>query len=49
MNRNEEYKALLAELESVPAELEYSVEKAMKRKTASQRKRRERTLMTACP
>ena len=40
MSRNEEYKNLLAELESVPAELEYTVEKAVKRKTALQKKRR---------
>ncbi|MCF2664345.1 DUF4179 domain-containing protein [Oscillibacter valericigenes] len=40
MSRNEEYKNLLAELESVPAELECTVEKAVKRKTALQKKRR---------
>ena len=40
MSRNEEYKNLLAELESVPAELEYTVEKSVKRKTALQKKRR---------
>ena len=40
MSRNEEYKALLAELECVPTELEYTVEKAVKRKSALQRKRR---------
>ena len=40
MNRNEEYKALLAELECTPAELEHTVEKALTRKSASQKKRR---------
>lgn len=40
MSRNEEYKALLAELEQTPEILNTTVERAMKRKSASQRKRR---------
>lgn len=40
MNRNEEYAALLAELEQVPEALEHTVEKALNRKNTSQRKRR---------
>ncbi|MEI3305127.1 MAG: hypothetical protein V8R40_03325 [Dysosmobacter sp.] len=35
MNRNEEYQALLAELESVPPALETTVDRAVKRETAS--------------
>lgn len=40
MTRNEEYETLLAELERAPAELESTVERALKRKTASRKKRR---------
>ena len=40
MSRNEEYKALLAELEQVPESLGATVERTVKRKNASQRKRR---------
>ena len=40
MNRNEEYKALLSELEQVPERLDTTVKRAVKRKNASQRKRR---------
>ena len=40
MNRNEEYKALLAELEQVPKQLDTTVEQAMKRQNTSQKKRR---------
>lgn len=38
MNRTEEYKALLAELETTPPELENTVARAMNRENASQRK-----------
>ena len=40
MNRNEEYSALLNELETTPPQLEYTVQRAMARKNASQKKRR---------
>jgi len=40
MTRNEEYQALLAELEAVPTELAYTVPRALTRKRASQKKRR---------
>ena len=40
MNRNEEYAALAAALETTPPELEYTVQRALARKKASQRKRR---------
>lgn len=40
MSRNEEYKALMTELEQVPESLNTTVDRAMKRKKASQRKRR---------
>ena len=40
MNRNEEYKALLAELEQTPEELENTVQRALKRKNTSRKKRR---------
>ena len=40
MNRNEEYSALLKELEATPPQLEYTVQRAMARKNASQKKRR---------
>lgn len=40
MNRNEEYKALLTELEQTPKELENTVQKAMKRENTSRKKRR---------
>lgn len=40
MTRNEEYTNLLAALEQTPAELEGTVAKALKRKRASQKKRR---------
>lgn len=40
MTRNEEYNALLAELEQTPKALEHTVERAMKRERTSQRKRR---------
>ena len=40
MTRNEEYTALLAALEQTPAELEQTVEKALKRKKTSHKKRR---------
>ena len=40
MNRNEEYQALLAELETVPPALETTVDRAVKRETASRRRRR---------
>lgn len=40
MTRNEEYSALLLELEQAPAELEQTVEKALKRERTSQKKRR---------
>ena len=38
MNRTEEYKALLAELETTPPELESTVARAMNRGNASQKK-----------
>lgn len=38
MSRNKEYKALLSELEQVPESLNTTVDRAVKRKTASQRK-----------
>ena len=40
MNRNEEYAALLAELEQTPEELETTVGKALKRRNTFQKKRR---------
>lgn len=40
MTRNEEYETLLAELERAPAELEGTVERALKRENASRKKRR---------
>lgn len=40
MSRNEEYKALLAELESTPAALEDTMRRAQERKKASQHKKR---------
>ena len=40
MNRNEEYKALLAELEQTPEELENTVQRALKRENTSRNKRR---------
>lgn len=40
MNRNAEYTALLAELEQTPPALEYTVQQALTRKRASQKKRR---------
>ena len=40
MNRNEEYKALLCELESLPESLENTVDKALTRNKALQKKRR---------
>ena len=40
MNRNAEYTALLAELEQTPPALEYTVQRALTRKRASQKKRR---------
>ena len=40
MNRNEEYKVLLAELEQTPEELENTVQNALKRKRTLQKKRR---------
>ena len=40
MNRNEEYSALLEELEKVPKQLDTTVEQAMKRRNTSQKKRR---------
>lgn len=40
MNRNAEYTALLAELEHTPPALEYTVQRALTRKKASQKKRR---------
>ena len=40
MTRNEEYSALLLELEQAPAELEQTVKKALKRERTSQKKRR---------
>ena len=40
MNRNEEYFMLLQELESVPEEVEMTVEKALKRENTSRKKRR---------
>ena len=40
MNRNEEYNALLAELEQVPEHLDDTVERAVKRLNALQKKRR---------
>ena len=40
MNRNEEYNALLAELEQTPESLDTTVERAMTRKRTSQKKRR---------
>ena len=39
MNRNDEYRAILAELESPPAALETTVERALRRKKAKQRRR----------
>ena len=39
MNRNDEYRSLLAELESPPAALETTVERALKREKAKQRRR----------
>ena len=39
MNRNDEYRSLLAELESPPAALETTVDRAMKREKAKQRRR----------
>lgn len=39
MTRNEEYKALLTELEAVPAALEYTVSRALTREKTSQKKR----------
>ena len=38
MNRNEEYKALLEELEQTPEELESTVQKALKRENTSRKK-----------
>lgn len=38
MNRNEEYKALLAELDQMPPELEYTVQRAIARKKQTRRK-----------
>ena len=40
MNRMEEYKALLNELDAAPENLEYTVKKALNRKNALQKKRR---------
>ena len=40
MNRNEEYHALLVELEQSPKELGNTVQKALKRESASRKKRR---------
>ena len=40
MNRNEEYNALLAELEQVPKQIDNTVEQAMQRLITSQKKRR---------
>ena len=40
MNRSQEYEALMAELANTPLELEHSVEKALERKNALQKKRR---------
>ena len=40
MNRNAEYTALLTELEPTPPALEYTVQRAVTRKKASQKKRR---------
>lgn len=40
MNRNEEYRALLKELEQTPEKLENTVQKALKRENASRKKRR---------
>lgn len=40
MNRMEEYKALLNELDAAPEDLEYTVKKALSRKNALQKKRR---------
>ena len=40
MNRNEEYKALMAELEQTPEELENTLQIALKRENTSQKKRR---------
>ena len=40
MTRNEEYQALLTELEHTPVELEGTVQKALARERASRRKRR---------
>ena len=40
MNRNEEYKALLAELEQVPESLDNTAERALARQNASRKKRR---------
>ncbi|MFR0769457.1 MAG: hypothetical protein ACLSHO_07585 [Dysosmobacter sp.] len=40
MNRMDEYTALLAELEQTPKELDHTVNKALNRKNALQKKRR---------
>ena len=40
MSRNEEYAALLAELEQTPAELETTVDRALRRQRAAGKKRR---------
>ena len=40
MNRNEEYNALLAELEQVPKQIDNTVGQAMQRLITSQKKRR---------
>lgn len=40
MNRSEEYKALLNELETTPPQLEYTVQRALARKKTLQRKKR---------
>ena len=40
MNRMEEYKALLNELDAAPEDLEYTVKKVLNRKNALQKKRR---------
>lgn len=40
MSRNEEYRALLTELENTPPALEYTVQRATTRQTATRRKRR---------
>lgn len=40
MNRKEEYRALLSELEQLPPELEQTVERAVRRKRKLRNKRR---------